>query len=63
LNKQTAAHTVAEHAAAFLCESEIDAASAVQQEAYNKEFERAALFDVLMRETPRPDGESTGLLK
>jgi hypothetical protein len=47
-------------------EAEAAAASAAaesQQEAYNKEFERAALFDVLMRETPRPDDESTGLLK
>jgi hypothetical protein len=46
---------------------EIDAAAATlaasHQEAYNKEFERAALFDVLMRETPRPDDEETGVLK
>ena len=49
------------------CVPEIDAAAATlaasHQEAYNKEFERAALFDVLMRETPRPDDEATGLLK
>jgi hypothetical protein len=44
--------------------SEINtAAAALQQEAYNKEFERAALFEVLMRETPRPDDEATGLFK
>jgi hypothetical protein len=46
---------------------EIDAAAAAlaasRQEAYNKEFERAALFDVLMRDTPRPDDEETGVLK
>jgi hypothetical protein len=34
-----------------------------QQEAYNKEFERAALLDVLMRETPRPDDDATGIFK
>ena len=39
------------------------AAAAAQQEAYNKEFERSALMDVLMRDTPRPDDEATGLLK
>ena len=38
-------------------------AAAAQQEAYNKEFERSALMDVLMRDTPRPDDEATGLLK
>ena len=39
------------------------ALAGTQQETYNKEFERSALLDVLMRETPRPDDEATGLLK
>ena len=33
------------------------------QESYNREFEQAALLDVLMRETPRPDDEATGMMK
>ena len=57
-------------AAAYAAEINAAAAAAAaaaavetQQETYNREFERAALFDVLMRETPRPDDEATGLLK
>ncbi len=66
MKRAAAAAAGEDDAAAYAAEINAAAAAAAaetQQEAYNREFERAALFDVLMRETPRPDDEATGLLK